>query len=270
MHAVGRYPRLMLALARYGLARELAFRGNFLAKIFVEVLWLFILLIFYRTVFAQTTVVAEWQESEYLFFVGCYFTLEGVIETFFLENCVEFPELIRTGDLDFFLIKPIDEQFLITCRSIDWSTAPNILMGAAVMGIALSQLAWPIGPVQVGAFLLLFACGIALAYSFLLVLTSAAVWLVRNQNLMEMWWLFTSLMRYPREIFFKVSWAEPVGLLFSFVIPVMLVVSVPAQVMVKVLEPRLAVFTVLVTVAMLFLSRKFFRYALRCYRSASS
>ena len=63
--------------------------------------------------------------TQYLFFVGCFFALNGLIETFFLDNCNEFAELVRTGDLDFLLLKPIDEQFLITCRKIDWGTAPE-------------------------------------------------------------------------------------------------------------------------------------------------
>ena len=37
-------------------------------------------------------------------------------------------------------------------------------------------------------------------------LTSLSVWMVRNQSLMEMWWLFSSLARYPKEIF-----AGPLG-----------------------------------------------------------
>jgi ABC-2 type transport system permease protein len=260
---------LLFALARYGLARELAFRGNFLAKISVEVLWLFILLVFYQTVFAQTQVVAGWTEAEYLFFVGCYFALEGLIETLFLGNCCEFPDLIRSGDLDFFLIQPIDEQFLVTCRSIDWSTAPNVIMGAVVMGTALDRMGWPIGWKEVVFFPVLFLCGAALAYSFLLVLTATSVWLVRNQNLMEWWWLFTSLMRYPREIF-QGRWASPVGWFFTFIVPVMLVVYVPACSMVKLIDPALAAFTFLATAVMLLVSRRFFRYALRSYRSASS
>ena len=116
MTGARRYLRLMGAFARYCLANELAFRGNFIAKIILEVLWLGILLVFYDTIFANTKVVAGWDKSQYLVFVGCYYTLEGIIETFFLENCSEFSELIRTGELDFFLLKPIDEQFLITCR----------------------------------------------------------------------------------------------------------------------------------------------------------
>ena len=111
-----RYARLLGSLARYTLAREMSFRGNFLVKVSVEVIWLGIMLAFYRTVFAKTNAIAGWNEPEYLFFVGCYFALNGLIETLFLENCNDFAEMVRSGDLDFLLLKPIDEQFLITCR----------------------------------------------------------------------------------------------------------------------------------------------------------
>lgn len=269
MQLLARYCRLHLALARYGLARELAFRGNFVVKVAVEIIWLFILLLFYRTIFAQTSVVASWGEAEYLFFVGCYFALEGLIETLFLENCSEFADLVRSGDLDFFLLKPIDEQFLISCRNVDWSTAPNVIMGAAVMGVALARLGWPITFGQVALFLLLFGCSLLLAYSFLLTLTATSVWFVRNQSLLEAWWLFTSLMRYPREVFMG-PWAGILGWFFTYIIPVMLVISVPAETMVKAFHPEFALFTVVATIAMLYVSRRFFRYALRYYRSASS
>ena len=122
---------------------------------------------------------------------------------------------------------------------------------------------------EAGAFLALFFCGVALSYSFLLMLTATSVWTVRNQSLYELWWLFTTLMRYPREIFSN-SWAAPLGRFFTYFIPVMVVVSVPAETMVKVFEPKLAAYTVLATAVMLWLSRRFFRLALRKYRSASS
>jgi ABC-2 type transport system permease protein len=259
----------LFALGRYSLAREMAFRGNFLVKVSVEVLWLLILIVFYRTVFARTSVVATWSEAQYLFFVGCYFTMEGLIETLFLENCNAFADLVRSGDLDFYLLKPIDEQFLITCRDLDWSTAPNILMGAAVMGLALVQMSWDPDPVRVLLFLVMLACGTAIAYSFLLLLTATSVYFVRNQSLFEMWWLFTSLMRYPREIFGG-TWAAPLGWVFSYLIPVLLVVHVPACTMVKLFEPGVIAFTAAVTVLLLIVSRKFFRMSLRRYRSASS
>jgi ABC-2 type transport system permease protein len=265
----GRYLRLLGNLARYTLARELAFRGNFLVKVSVEVLWLGILVAFYRTVFARTSHVANWSEPEYFFFVGCFFALNGLIETLFLENCNEFAELVRTGDLDFLLLRPIDEQFLISLRRIDWGTAPNVLMGAILMTIALVQKGWQFDPLRLLTFVVTFACGTLIAYSFMLILTALSVWMVRNQSLMEMWWLFSSLARYPKEIFAG-PWAKELGEFFTFIIPILLVSNVPANVMVRILEPGMVALTIVSAAILLWLSRRFFHRALRSYRSASS
>ena len=265
---VTRYLNLLSHLARFTLAREMSFRGNFLVKVSVEVIWLGIMLAFYETIFARTSFVANWPKQEFLFFFGCFFALNGLIEMLFLENCNEFAELVRTGDLDFLLLRPIDEQFLITCRKVDWATAPNVLMGFAVMGIALANLHWSFDPGRAAMFALTFACGTAIAYSFMLVLTAMSVWMVRNQSLMEMWWLFSSLARYPKEIF-KGTMAEPIGFLFTFILPILLVANVPANVMVRTLDPKMVAFTVVAT-SLLLWGRRFFQKALRSYRSASS
>lgn len=270
MASVLKYARLLGNLGRYTLARELAFRENFLVKVAVEAIWLLILLAFYRVVFARTATVAEWNEYQYLFFVGVYFALNGLLETLFLENCNEFANLVRTGDLDFLLLKPVDEQFLVSCRRVDWSTFPNVLMGIGVMLFSLWQMDWAFDLGRLLIFLLMFACGVLLSYAFMLVLTAVSVWMVRNQSLMEMWWLFSSLARYPKEIFSRVAWAEPIGVLFTFVLPILLVVNVPARAMVKALSPQMLAFTLIATVVSLWASRWFFKRALRSYRSASS
>jgi ABC-2 type transport system permease protein len=254
-----RYIRLYLALARYGLARELSFRGNFLIKMFVEILWFAILLAFYATVFSKTSEVASWSESEYLFFLGCYTALGSA-----------FADLVRTGDLDFYLLQPIDEQFLVSCRDIDWSSVTNVLMGTAVMALSYGHMGLGFRVGRFAIFLLLFVCGIAIAYSLLLFLTASSVWLKRNQSLYELWWLFTSLMRYPREIYVG-PLAYPLGWFFTFIVPILLVVNLPAHTMVKfIVDPLWIAFTIAVAVVLLAASRTFFRHALRRYRSASS
>jgi ABC-2 type transport system permease protein len=176
---------------------------------------------------------------------------------------------VRTGGLDYYLLKPIDEQFLISCKSVDWSTVPAVLLGSSLMGIALYQLGWTFHAGQFALFLAMFGCGVLMSYSFMLMLTSASIWLKRNQNLYEMWWLFSSLMRYPRDVFTQ-GWAAPLAWVFSFVLPVMLVVNVPASVMVRVLDPLFVVYAAAATLILLAASRTFFRYALTAYRSASS
>ena len=50
MRGPGRYLRLWLAFARFGLATELAFRVNFIIKLVVELLWLSILVLFFELI----------------------------------------------------------------------------------------------------------------------------------------------------------------------------------------------------------------------------
>jgi ABC-2 type transport system permease protein len=271
MNSLTRYLNLWTSLAKFSLLGEMAFRGNFLVKVFVELLWLAILLLFNFTLFEYTKKIEDWNQEQYLVFIGCYFAMAGLLEMLFLSNCNEFAELVRTGDLDFFLLKPVDEQFMVSCRTVDWSCAPNVLLGGGVMAYGLSGLSWELPWYGVPLFLAMFGCGAALAYGFLLMLTAASVWFMRNQSLMEMWWLFGTLMRYPREIFMRTAWVSPVGIIFTIVIPIMLVTNVPARIMVsKILEPWAVPFTAFAALVVLWVSRRFFRAALQRYRSASS
>ena len=160
-----RHLRLMFCFAKFSLLGELAFRSNFLLKILVEMIWLGILLTFFKTIFGKSSSVAGWNEHEFLFFVGAYYALEGFVETFFLENCVEFSELVRSGNLDFCLLKPIDPQFFITLRRVDWSTAPKILLGFIMIGFAMFEIGKPLELWKIPVFLILFLCGCSLAYS---------------------------------------------------------------------------------------------------------
>src|SRR5215472_6812287 len=101
MGGVARYFRLLRAFARFALLTEMSFRANFLVKVAVETIWLCLLLVFYHSVFRYTNHIADWGQAQFLCFLGCYYALAAVIETFFLENCNEFASLVRSGDLDF-------------------------------------------------------------------------------------------------------------------------------------------------------------------------
>lgn len=264
-----RYLRLFGSLARISLLGELAFRGNFFIKIVVELTWLCLVIYFYDRLFDFTAGVAGWTKPQYFFFIGCYYILESINEALFLGNFGEFSELVRTGNLDLVLLKPVDEQFLVSCRNVEWSSVPNMVFGSTLLATSVHQLGIGWQWDRVLGFALGMICGVAMAYSFLLMLASTSVWLVRNQSLYELWWLFMSMMRYPRQIF-DVNWARAVGWFFTFIVPVVLAVNVPASSMVKIFEPKLLIWLMISSAVLLVVSRWVFRRALQSYRSASS
>ena len=62
-----------------------------------------------------------------------------------------------------------------TCRRVDWSVAPNVLMGLGVMLMALWNKGWDFDLLRVVLFVMTFACGVAISYAFMLVLLLGAL-----------------------------------------------------------------------------------------------
>jgi ABC-2 type transport system permease protein len=109
-------------------------------------------------------------------------------------------------------------------------------------------------------------------YSVMVTLAATSVWLGRNQTLYDFWFYITNFSRYPLEIY-----DGPIGIwlrrLFLFVLPVLVVVNVPARIMARPFQPAyayLALYGIFATVFCLAASRWVFQRALCSYRSASS
>ena len=70
---MARYVRIVGGLCSLWPGTGAGLPGQLPGQAVVQILWLAILLIFYRPVFARTSVVATWSEAQYLFFVGLVF-----------------------------------------------------------------------------------------------------------------------------------------------------------------------------------------------------
>jgi ABC-2 type transport system permease protein len=78
--------------------------------------------------------------------------------------------------------------------------------------------------------------------------------------------------RYPRSIYSGSPTGEILQFAFSYVIPILLVVTIPArQLLSKALEPSwITLVSISITLVLLFVSRWIFKWSLNSYRSASS
>jgi ABC-2 type transport system permease protein len=281
-----RLPASYLAVFRTfltnSLVREMTFRANFVIECLSSVTWTLMNLGFYLIVFQHTDQFGSgWGQWEFFVFLATTMIVNSLVQTFFMPNCEEISELIRTGGLDFALLKPIDTQFLVSLRKADWSALANFVAGSVLLGIALSKLTTraqsplPLTPLNGALYVLFVVCGVAILYSVMIALSSTSIWLGRNQSLYDFWFYITNFSRYPMEIY-----QGPVGdvlrQLFTFVVPVLVVVNVPARLLAQPLYPRssldwtLPLFTLFATLGALLASRAFFYAALARYRSASS
>jgi ABC-2 type transport system permease protein len=192
---------------------------------------------------------------------------------FFMPNAEEFSELIRTGNLDFALLKPVDTQFLISLQKVDWSALANLGLGLLLLGYAVPRLdGFTPSVAAVLLYPLYIVLGTLIMYSVMITLAATSVWLGRNQSLYDFWFYITNFARYPMEIY-QGPIGGPLRWTLTFLLPVLVVVNVPARMMAKPLRADyayLAIFAVAATIFSFAASRWVFTRALASYRSASS
>ena len=275
------YVRVFLTFIRNSLVRDMSFRSNFLIESIASTSWVFMNVGFYLLIFQFTNQIGPdsgWGKYEFFVFLATTMFVNSVVQALFMPNAQQFSELIRTGGLDFALLKPIDTQFLISFQRVEWSTLSNFFVGLIMLGYSVYQLVTrdtnplTLSPVAVLIYPLFILCGIVVLYSLMITLAATSIWLGRNQTLYNFWFYITNFSRYPMEIY-----SGPAGValrsFFTFIIPVLVVVNVPARVMAKPLVASgwfLPLFTLVATVGSVLASRWVFRKALSSYRSASS
>ena len=222
-----------------------------------------------------------WHENEFFIFLGTVWIINSLMQTFFMVNAEEFSELIRTGNLDFALLKPIDTQFLISFPRVNWAQLPNGVLGVILIIYSLSNMSGDVTkvltPLTVLAFCFFLLCGAAIMYSVMITLASTSIWFGRNQNLYSFWFYITNFYRYPMEIYQRNGIGMALWGTFTFIVPILVVSNVPARVLAQPLgghwgwwEWLLAGHTFLAAIWSLMGSRWVFKKALASYRSASS
>ena len=198
------YLRVFLTFARNSLVRDMTFRANFLIDMFTSIAWVLMNLAFYTLIFHYTPAIGAdsgWEKYQFFLFLATALLINSLVQTLFMTNADELSELVRTGSLDFALLKPIDTQFLVSLTRIEWSSLGNFAVGLGLMGYSMYRLDYLPGLVQIVLYPVYIACGVAIYYSLMIALAATSVWLGRNQTLFDFWFYIINFSRYPMEIY---------------------------------------------------------------------
>jgi len=262
----GRYLTIYAALWKNSIVREMGFKTNFLLWIVVEMLWFALQLSFMFVIYSHTDRIGTWSKWQVVMLLGASHFIQQLFTAFFLTNCTQLSELIRTGKLDFMLLLPVNTRFMISFRQVDLGGFVNAASAVAVMVYAGNQLRLSPTWAQVGGFIALAAVGILVHYSLMFLLASVSFWTVRAQGIVWGYYNLFNIARLPDEAFRGVFKA-----VFTFALPMLLVANVPVKLLVNKLSSPLELLVLLgMAIVCLALSEGVWRFSVKHYTSASS
>jgi ABC-2 type transport system permease protein len=259
--------RLIRAFFRASLQQELAYRADFFISLLHSLLNFGAGVLGVMVVFGQVQTIRGWDFPATLALLGVYLVVGALRGLFIgpsLESMAGMEGEVWTGRFDFTLLRPVSTQFLASFRHWRPFALFDLVLGLLVVAVALAQPGQELSLAQLLAFLLALSAGVAILYAILLASTA----LVFLSPGFLFTWVFDAVFqmaRYPLGLY--PGWAR---LALTWIIPVGLITTVPAQALTGSLALPLLAGMLLLACALVIGASLLFRWGLVRYHSASS
>ncbi len=260
-----RYFRIFRSFVSTEFQFEMEYRTNFFMGIFEMLLVVGTSLAAVLVIFSHTGSLNGWSLPQMVALTGVYYLVQGGVNIVFSPSFERLMEHVRQGTLDFTLLKPASAQFLVSTRHLSLVRIVDLFMGVGVMAAGLVMLGNSVSPASVLVFLVTLAAGIACVYALLLTLVTLAVWFVRIENLLAIFWAFTDAGRFPIDVY--PGWLR---LTLATVVPIGIAVTVPAEAISGRLSPESLAAMLAGTVFSVTFATWFWRRGLKSYTGASA
>jgi ABC-2 type transport system permease protein len=256
---------LALNYLRIGIQNEMQYRVNLFIQLGQSLIALATGLIGLWLVFSHTTELNGWSQSELLMVMGIFILMGGVINSAIQPNMTRLLDEIQQGTLDFALTKPADAQALISIREFRLWSMTDVIVGLIVLSYGVYHYQGSVGVSQSLAFLFVMLLGSILIYCFWLIITSTAFWIIRVDDIVNLFQGVYAAGRWPVTIYPR--WLQA-GL--TFIIPVAFAVTIPAEALTSRLTPTILFGTLFLTIFFVVLSRFIWRLGMKNYSGASA
>jgi ABC-2 type transport system permease protein len=259
-----RYLRLYLLFFKNCLTREMEYRLNFLALSVMNLLWLGMVFVSLTWLFGQIDGIAGWNREQVFLLAATELLFYDLTEIFIRDNSRRFSDLIRHGDLDFVLLRPVSARFFVSTRYFDFSHFSRLFITIPLIFSFAQSLKIGFGLNYLNA-LVLFASGLAIFYSLFFILTTLNFWLTRFFNLDDIQAQLIETARYPLDIF-----RNELKLVFTHLLPVAFIATFPVLALFGQIGLAWSVYGLILAVVFFLVSQLLWRFALKNYSSASS
>ena len=262
---MSRYLRLLRIFWGNALTTELEYRAAFLANGLLSLFWLGWAGLGARAYFRFTDSVRGWTYEELLVVMGLFFAINGLRQAIIQPNLARMAEYIRLGTLDFLLTKPISSQFMVSFRHVGIYNWLDPILGLGLVIFGLVRRGQPVPVIGVAGFLVLGFAGVAIMYALALAVQCLAIWSIGAEGLDDVIQGMVEAGRFPVDLY-----RGMVRALLTFIIPVALLTTLPAQALLGRSSPKLIGIALLVAAGLLWISSRLWTWSLRRYAGASA
>jgi len=260
-----RYLKIYYFLTKFSVLDILIYRINALVMGLAPIIWSVTMLIFLATIFSQVKELGGWNFWEIIFLTGTHEIIFLLTWTTFGPNLAKFIGDVRTGKFDQMLLRPVNTRFLVSFRSLSFSTLGSFINAFFIFFYSFNKLANKIELSRLPGFLLFIAIGYWIAYFVYFIFASLALFFTDSMALFDRVGVVADFGRYPAEIYN--SWTRA---FLAFFLPILFFAYFPTAFLLGKVGWNYIFLGMVVLFCLYFISHRIWHAGLRRYQSASS
>lgn len=260
-----KYLKVYKILAVHNFSSLIASRLDFWLLILGKLIRMGFLFAWVFAIFNFVEKVAGYTLGQTLLFFATFNLVDILAQVFFFRGFWFIQQYVKEGEFDRILLYPISEIFLTVFKITDWMDVMTLVPAGALVIYAASLLPTVPSLFQIVLYLLLCLNGVLLAFAINLFIASLTFYTPETENLFLLYRDLMTVGRFPPEIF-----SNFLQILFTFVLPVAVIIAFPAKAFLGILNWKLVWYAFFLSSTLVFLTVKFWNASLKHYSSASS
>ena len=239
---------------KLNISQELEYRTNFVIRLVTQFFFVVVQIVLIETYFRFTSSIGSWSRQEVFVLAGIFRIFEVIFHILFHTNILYLSEIVRHGELDLLLIRPINTLFLLSVSKQQWYELSTIISGILFLAYFL-----PHQSVGLWLIIILFSIlGLTCLYSIMLPIATLSFYMSRMTSISSIWDTISKISRFPLDIFGRT------------VAPLLLIATIPSRIILGKSGVGDIVIQICSSVILFGLAYLFWQYSLKRYSSASS
>ena len=260
-----RYIRLWWTFFKNCLTREMEYRGHFIAQVLIDVAWYGVQLALFNVIYQYTPRIGGLAHSEMMIFLATLFIVDAVNMILVSTNFWRFPSYVASGELDFYLMKPVNTFFFVFLRYPSIASIFNLLMGITLLVISIPQVHIPNPLMAIILYPLLIVCGFIVMSAFQTMVAAVSILLVGADGIQMVFHTLHQFGTKPDQIY-----TRNMRRFLIYIFPMAITASIPARALYGGLSPQLILWCLALTAILSITALQFFNWALKRYSGASA
>jgi ABC-2 type transport system permease protein len=193
------YLRVYQKFVSTSVSVETSFRTSFILLIFMDLFFFFSTVGSVSFIYDHVTAIGPWQKDQLLFFLSFMLMIDNLHMMIFSQSFWEFSHHLKTGQLDYIILKPLNTIFSVFFRHFRASSLFNtpVFLGSLIFygtRVELTFYQWVLIP-----FLLILGLSLLIVIEF--ILSTSMFWLTDGIGINFLRMQMQQLARWPNFIY---------------------------------------------------------------------